>query len=426
VSRPRALGRVVPLPVPAFPMPLLTRAAMPPVAPQAVPVPAAHRISLAVRLAFYFFVVSIPFEMPDRTIPIEIPTLTGLVFLVVALINLRSVYRRIPGAILWFGVYLWFYGLSSMWNQSEHTDQVLFLFISFVQLVLLGWAGSNVMRDPRAFRGAMLTFAIACFIRAAMQVFGIAASYHAEWTGGVRTTVLGQNPNYSAIILSAGMVAVLNLRYRAVGWLMAGVIGVALIQTGSRGGLMCAAAGALALLWHGRTLWARMRGVMLGFVVLVLLAFAAFRSPMLAARFEEVITEHNLAGRERIYPAVMSMIAERPLLGWGPVENQYEIAQRIAEQNLDRRDAHNLLFELFSTTGILGAVPFLIGLALCIREAWRARLGPWKMLPFALMVSVLVGCISGTWIASKVLWFVIAVALAGGAYVDRRLRACVE
>jgi uncharacterized protein YneF (UPF0154 family) len=48
------------------------------------------------------------------------------------------------------------------------------------------------------------------------------------------------------------------------------------------------------------------------------------------------------------------------------------------------------------------------------------------MLPFALMVSVLVGCISGTWIASKVLWLVIAVALAGGAYVDRRLRPCVE
>lgn len=426
MSRPRALGRVVPLPAPAFPMPLLTRAAVPRVAQQVVRVPDAHRISLAVRLAFYFFVVSIPFEMPDRTIPIEIPTLTGLVFLLVSLVNLRSVYRRIPGALLWFGVYLWFYGLSSLWNRSEHTDQVLFLFISFVQLILLGWAGSNVMRDPRAFRGALLTFAIACFVRAAMQVFGIATSYHAEWTGGVRTTVLGQNPNYSAIILSAGMVAVLNLRYRAIGWLMAGVIGVALIQTGSRGGLMCAAAGALALLWHGRTLWARMRGVMLGFVVLVLLAFAAFRSPMLAARFEEVITEHNLAGRERIYPAVVSMIAERPLLGWGPVENQYEIAQRIGEEKLDRRDAHNLLFELFSTTGVLGAVPFLIGLVLCIREAWRARLSRWKMLPFALVVSVLVGCISGTWIASKVLWFVIAVALAGGAYVDRRLEACAE
>ena len=48
------------------------------------------------------------------------------------------------------------------------------------------------------------------------------------------------------------------------------------------------------------------------------------------------------------------------------------------------------------------------------------------MIPFALVVSVLVGCISGTWIASKVLWFVLGVALAGGAYVDRRIEACAE
>jgi O-antigen ligase len=270
----------------------------------------------------------------------------------------------------------------------------------------------------------LLTFALACFLRAAMQVLGIGTTYHAEWTGGYRATVLGQNPNYSAIILSAGIVAVLHLRVRVVAWLMAGVIGVALIQTGSRGGLLCAAAGALSLLWHGRTFWSRVRGVMVGCVVLALLAFAAFRSPMLSARFQEVVTEHSLAGRERIYPAVVSMIVERPLLGWGPVENQYEIAQRIAEEKLDRRDAHNLLFELFSTTGILGAVPFLIGLALCIREAWRARQGPWSMLPFALLASVLVGCISGAWIASKVLWFVLAVALAGGAYVDRKSVPC--
>ena len=417
--RPRALGQVIPLPAPVLPPP-------PPIAQQVVRVPAAHRISLAVRLALYLFVFSIPFEMPDRTIPIEIPTLTGLVFVLASLLNLRSVYRRLPGAVLWFGAYLWFFGLSTLVNRGDHGTQVLNLFISFVQLVLLAWAGSNVMRDRRAMRGALIVFAVACFLRAAMQVLGIGTSYHAEWTGGYRATVLGQNPNYSAIILSAGLVAVLNLRVRLIAWLMAGVIGVALIQTGSRAGVMCAAVGSLALLWHGRTIWARLRGVVLGFIVLTLLAFAAFRSPMLSARFKEVVTQHSLAGRERIYPAVVSMIGEQPLLGWGPVENQYEIAQRIGEAKLDKRDAHNLVLELLSATGLLGAVTFLIGLALCLREAWRARHSPWGMVPFALVVSVLTGCISGTWIASKVLWFVLGVALAAGAYVDRRLEACAE
>jgi O-antigen ligase len=396
----------------------------PPTAVTAVAAQPSVTVSLVTRLAFYLFVLSLPFEMPDRTIPIETTTLTGGLFLLVSLLDVSVVYRRIPKAMLWFGLYLWFYGLSTLVNRSEHSGMVLDLFLSFVLLFLLMWAGSNVLRDRRAMRGALLVFAGACALRAGMQVLGIAASQHAEWTGGYRVTVLGQNPNYSAIIMSAGFVTVLNLRLKVVAWLVAGVIGVALIQTGSRGGLMCAAFGALALLWHGRTVWTRVRGVLLGFIALALLGFAAYRSPMLSARFEEVLTEHSLAGRERIYPATVQMISERPVLGWGPVENQYEIAQRIGEEKLDRRDAHNLVLELLSTTGILGTIPFLVGLALCIREGWRARRGPWGMLPFALLMSVLVGCISGTWIASKVLWFVVAVAVAGGAYAEKRPESC--
>ena len=389
-----------------------------PVSP-AARIPAFPRVALAVRLAFYLFVVSIPFEMPDRTIPVETTTLTGALFLLVTLVSFGSAYRRIPPSLFWFGTWLWFFGLSTLWNRGDHQGQVIALFVTFVQLLLVMWAGSNVLRDPRAMRGALLTFAAACFLRAAMQVLGIGATYHEEWTGGVRTTLMGQNPNHSAIILAAGLVTVLSLRWKVVGWCLAGIIGVALIQTGSRGGLMCAAVGTLALLWHGRTAWARIRGVFLGLVVLALLGVAALRSPMLSARFEEVITEHSLAGRERIYPAVLSMISERPVLGWGPVENQYEIAQRIGEEKLEKRDAHNLLLELFSTTGFLGAVPFLIGLALCVREAWRARRSRWQLLPFALLMSVLTGSISGTWIAAKVLWFALAVALAAGSYVNR-------
>jgi hypothetical protein len=329
LPRPRALGRVIPLPAPAFPVPM--DSVVPPIAQQVVRTPVSHRISLAVRLAFYLFVFSIPFEMPDRTIPIEIPTLTGLLFVLVSLINVRAVYRRIPSAVLWFGAYLWFFGLSTLWNRGDHAGEVLFLFISFVQLVLLAWAGSNVMRDRRAMRGVLLTFALACFLRAAMQVFGIGTSYHAEWTGGYRTTVLGQNPNYSAIILSAGLVAVLHLRVRVVAWLMAGIIGVALIQTGSRGGSMCAAAGALALLWHGRTFWSRMRGVMVGRRAR---AARVRRIPLADARrgFEEVVTEHRSRDASA-YPAVVSMIAER-IARVGTGREPVRIAARIGEEKL--------------------------------------------------------------------------------------------
>ena len=51
------------------------------------------------------------------------------------------------------------------------------------------------------------------------------------------------------------------------------------------------------------------------------------------------------------------MISERPILGWGPIENQFEIGARIGEEKKDRRDAHNIVLDLMTSTGFLGAIP---------------------------------------------------------------------
>src|SRR5205814_6487987 len=131
-------------------------------------------------------------------------------------------------------------------------------------------------------------------------------------------------------------------------------------------------------------------------------------------RFFDVVQTGQLAGRERIYPALAVMVRERPVLGWGPVENQYELQRRLQDPGYVKRDAHNLVLELLTTTGVAGTIPFLIGLAACIRSAWRSRLGPAGGLPSAMLVTMLTGTMSGTWIASKILWLVLAHAHAAG------------
>ncbi|MEX2156260.1 MAG: O-antigen ligase family protein [Gemmatimonadales bacterium] len=389
----------------------------PPVAPAAAIVRTRSAVNALVRAALYLFVLSIPFEIPQRSIPLEIPTLVGALFLLATLIQPSAAYRRIPGAVVWFVAYLWMFGLSTLVNRTEHSMIVLLQFLGLLQVTLILWAASNLLRHRQVMRGALLTLAFACAVRAGMQVFGIAASAQALWTGGVRLTVLGQNPNLSAIILSAGFITVLNLRPRLLAWPVAAMIGYAIIQTGSRGGLLCAVAGLLALLWQGRTPWARIRSMLYGLVVLGLLALGVWQSDMLRTRVQAATQEGSLAGRERIYPAAIEMISEKPLLGWGPTENQYEIGKRIGEAKKDRRDAHNILLELMSATGILGTIPFLVGLTLCIVSGWRARRGPLHMLPFALLATVLMGSISGTWLSSKILWLALAIALASGAVV---------
>lgn len=390
-------------------------------APQPATARARSLTNPVVRAAFYLFVLSIPFEMPDRSIPVEVTTMTGAIFLLATLLQPRASYRQIPGTVLWFLVYLWMFGFSTLVNRSTHIDLVLPLFLIMLHLVIILWAGSNLLRDRTVLRGVVITLAFACAVRALLPLVGIGATVREVWTGGDRVTAFGQNANWSAIVLSAGLVTMLTLRPRLLTWPVAALIGFAVIQTGSRGGLACLAMGLMIWAWgSGRTAAARLRGVAVGLLALGVLAFGVARSSMLRNRLMAAAEEGSLAGRERIYPAVLGMISERPIIGWGPVENQFEIGARIGEEKRDRRDSHNIVFDLLSSTGILGTVPFLIGLALCVRSAWRARRGPHGILPLALLGTVLAGCISGTWIAARVLWLALAIALATGARAATR------
>jgi O-antigen ligase len=373
-----------------------------------------------VRAALYFFVLSIPFELPKIAIPLEVPTLTGGLFLLATLVQPSTSYRRIPGAVLWFTVYLWMFGLSTLVNRSTHTDLVVPLFLLMLQLVLLLWATSNLLRDPRVMRGVLITLAMAVALRAGLQVLGIGATAKEVWTGGERVSAFGQNPNLASIIMGVGAVMLVNLRPRLITWPAAAMVAFAVIQTGSRGGLACLAMGLLVwAIMSGRTFGAKLRGFGLGVFALGVLAFGVLRSDMLRTRLLAA-EGGSLAGREHIYPAAIAMISERPLLGWGPLENQFEIATRIAEQKKDKRDAHNIVLDLLSSTGVLGTIPFLIGMGICLLSAWRARRGPYGSLPLAISSVTFVGCMSGTWIASKILWLTFAIALAAAAAAPRR------
>ena len=398
-------------------------------APPARALTRAVAINVFIRAAFYLFIFSIPFEMPKaRTIPIEIPTLTGLIFLASTVLQPSACYRRLPAPLLFFGAYLWMFVASVYVNQVEARGEVLKLFVTLVLMLLLLWAMINVLSDPRAMKGLLLSLIVACTIRAIMPVFDIASKHYDVMTGGVRTTTLGQNLNLSAMILAAGLVMVVGLRIQAIrqqiwlhliAWPAAAVMAWTLIQTGSRGGLVCACAGLMVYTLRGRSLEQRVRNVALGMLAVGVLAFAAWQTPMMRARFEFTASEGHMAGREKIYPALFSMLKEKPIIGWGPLANQYEVAARMEEPGRARRDAHNLMLELLTATGILGWVPFVIGLFLTARMAWRGRQGRLGMIPIAVLATMLVGTLSGTWIAAKIFWVAVALAIAAGLYWSR-------
>jgi O-antigen ligase len=370
-----------------------------------------------VRWALYAYIFSIPFEMPQRSIPVEIPTLVGSVFLLATLLHRRAAYRYFPAPLTAFATYLWVFVASALVNLASHELNVLNFFLELLQALLLFWTTANLLSNEPVRIGALRALALACGLRAVLQVAGIASTQRALWTGGYRVSALGQNVNLSALILTAGLLAALalpNVRDpkrrgwpAAVRWPLVVVIAVAIVQTGSRGGLIALATGVMMFLLSGPTLWARVRNAVAAVLVLGMLGFGAYHSEAMRNRWSATLEEGTLAGRERIYPALLVMLRERPALGWGPVENQYELERRLQDPGYIKRDAHNLVLELLTSTGFAGTIPFLIGLVLCLARAWRARRAR-GVLPFAMLLAILTGTMSGTWIVSKILWLVLA------------------
>src|SRR5205823_10066828 len=282
VAGPRAVTvqPVLPLPPVLRPTERWPRAHEQPLARRA-------RVQPVVRWALYAYICSIPFEMPGRSIPVEIPTLVGSVFLLATLLDRRAAYGRLPQALVAFVVYLWMFATAALLNLASHQLEVLHFFVEMVQLLLLFWTIANLLTDEPVRLGALRALALACAVRAALQVFGLASTQRALWTGGERISALGQNANLSALILATGLLATLVLPSvrdptrrspLVVRGPLVALIAAAIIQTSSRGGLLAVAAGLMTFLGRGPTPWIRLRNAGAAVCVLGLLGLASFRS----------------------------------------------------------------------------------------------------------------------------------------------------
>jgi O-antigen ligase len=397
-----------------------------------------HRIVCG---AFYLFVCSIPFEFSDRDardFPIEIPTAMGVLFLLTTLLQPRTSFGRPSRPARWFMLYLYLFlvaaaiggrdHLATLLNGADYWTEVLKMLFSLVELFLIFWVARNLMRSPAVTERALLALALACVARAAMPFLGIMTTVHRVHTGGARLSALGQNSNHAAMILSAGLVALVGLTFAGTGrarWrILAGVpliglLAVAVADTGSRGGILALACGVMAFMFQGGTLGNRIRNMALALFVIAGLAVAAYQSEVMRNRFEDTLETGTLTGRERIYPAVVGMIVDRPLFGWGPANNKYELGLRLDERVRRRRGTHNSVLEVLSATGVAAAIPFLLGTWLCLWAAWRARQGPDGTLPLALTLTVMISNMSGDWFITPLYWFALAYAVASDGHVVR-------
>src|SRR3989475_4958463 len=355
--------------------------------------------------------------------------MTAALFLLTSPVALRACYGPLPGPLVSFGVFLWVFAVSTLVQGWVILGDVRHFFLVLLEALLVCWASVNLLARERVGTVALWCFVCSSVARAVLPMVGVGRTSYTVWTGGERVTAFGQNANFSAILLSAGLVTLLGLTYGKRGtpggvrlppWPMGALIGVAMVDAGSRGGLLALGAGLLACVFPpAGSLKVRLRNTAVATLAIGLLTAAALHTAVMRNRFEATTETGSMAGREQLFPSLVDMFLERPFAGWGPINNQYEVAARTTDMVKERRDAHNLLLELLTAEGLVGTVPFLIGLGICVVAAWRGRVSPYGIVPFALVALFLVANLSTNLVAYKPFWWVLGLGLASARLAAR-------
>jgi len=282
------------------------------------------------------------------------------------------------------------------------------------------WMGSSLLQDAKLARTILLAFSIGSTtlaLGALLELPGFSAAAYDTIEG--RETVLGMNPNYLGYLTATGALILLGLSLdssvrfttKAVFALFTLLQLAVMINSGSRaavGGFLLGGLFYLLPHWGGKLRVNQLTFAILGLAAVVYMVAA---SPGLRERLEKSYYEGDTAGRDTIVVAAFEMFLERPIFGWGPVELWYQLGSRLG---LKRRDVHNTPLHLLVEVGIVGAIPFFLGLWSCGWSAWRARSGRFGFVPVALFVAILAVNMADTFLTTKAFWLVVSFALTAG------------
>jgi O-antigen ligase len=382
------------------------------------------------RYAYYAFIFSIPIETLDIGIErglFSLSKLTGFMFIAIALLQPQVCFKKPPRPFWYFLAYIVIYSfLAIAIPQPERViAPVINFLVMLVMMLVLFWVSYNLLQDEGMIKGTFLSLVGSCMVLALIMVAGGASAGAKE-----RATALSQNQNALAMTLDLGLVAMLGLAYgrndtdwrtSILVWVCFGIFAGGIIKTGSRGAMLGLLVGILVLMTRQRVSSAvRLKIGIMAFLAVGGLVWGSYDNEMVRLRWEKTFMGGNLAGREEILPEAWKMFTESPLVGWGPGAHLVELGERFGRPTLD---PHNLYLWILNEAGLLGAIPFFIGLWMCWRAAWRATQGTEGTLPIALLSCLLIVNMSGSEHNRKLFWLVLAYSLASDPFLVTRVKA---
>jgi O-antigen ligase len=395
-----------------------------------------ENIPKLVRWLLVLFVFTIPFEAAGTSFAsgsFSIAKAAGLLFTVTYLMYYNP-FRRIrrlpsiPSEMWCFLSYLTIYLLSGAFLPKEYLFAFVARFITLLQLIGFFYIASSLLQDFQTSRSTILSYTIAVSVLACctlLQLPGFYGTFAGEVNG--RVTAMGQNPNSIGELMATGVVGLTGLvltrsfrRSRNLFLiLLTAPLLMLLVKTGSRAAIIGLMIGfslyPLLLVSSKRKFWT----VLFSAFTIVGVIYIVAHDPLSTKRLLDTYYDRSVAGRNVIFSAGIEMFQERPLLGWHPILNWYDLGSRLGEY---QRDAHNLFLHLLLEVGLVGAIPFYIGLMFCLRGAWNASNGALGPVFIALLVTILCINTANTDLATKPFWLMLALAVGAAAGMRKQKR----
>lgn len=335
---------------------------------------------------------------------------------------------RLSAARLWAGParYFWlFIGLTAVLELGRYFMEPaggaksLRNYAQYAQVFLLYLIIYDLCRSARAVKVLMATFVLSAIVMslvANLGLGGLVGSTQIHRTSEAeRLGVLGMNLNLQGFIYAAAVTGIMCWclarwpRLTPLDWVLVGGAAsmvLALLRTGSRGGLLVLAAGlgvALLLMFRGRRWTAYL---VLVPVALYGLGSAVMSSDLMRLRFEQAIYEGRLGSRDMLAREGVAMFLERPGTGWGCTYAQ-DLGLRVGRERIA---AHNTYLQVAISFGLLGFLPWVLGVGATFLRLWQYRTQFWGSLMLAVLTSLLVAAIPGNLSYNKYTWMILAVA----------------
>jgi O-antigen ligase len=372
---------------------------------------------IIVRVSFILFIFAVPFEGVSLFSQgsFSVAKLAGYVFFVSLLRCPKRFLSHVPAALpmKWFLAYLVIYTFGFVTAEQETLPFLLRNGLRLLQLFLFFFVASEILKEAQLARIALVAFCVACGILASGSIFGLPG--FASGDEGGRNTTLDYNENQAAFLMALALISIVGLwlygsfRSRWPRYVLAGLFLpclIVLLKTGSRSGTGMVLIGLSVFLIPSVGLKKLLSALIVTLFTAAAIGYIAISlhgTSVAFDRWKRAYYQNDFAARERLYPAALKMISERPVTGWGHYEK--ELAGRPLT-------AHNLILHLLLQVGIVGSVPFIIGVAVCLKKAWQGRHGNLAFLPLGLMLAVLANTVTHTGISSKATWLFFALAVS--------------